>query len=1280
MSTKEQKDHSEGPEKDHEIVVGQDKPTEFTPEQEAEQVQQLVEEVNRLMQELDSNFTSEVNRILLETEGELDQATRQEIEDLLAESLRAKEEIESSIKDRARALNLQFNHEFEEVNSKKIMSEVLESADLTKLEKLLGTGDKEDFIKAYHFYSGLVPYGERKKLWDESVKDKFNVLALSDLDEAVQLYQQLPYNFKGSDEARRAMWLGFAAKYADDMTEGQKKEIIKQQFQGCPDILAEQAIRSLDSWSPNEIYIIIKDLYQKERDAKNAVGFAEEYSDGFLEKFDLRDVPEDKREEIRPILFQAYASRRPEKIFEDLDTYQDLVIAMSDREKTRFISNCIYAKNIPLYENLDKLQLELRPWQASELLSLYIVSPETALTAISPERLQKLGLNKEEAIRVLANRADRWLGSYPKEGMAKFSLEDEQAIARAMIQSYPRNLLQYIDHLDAGLTPEELTSVIEQCLIDSPFVVLSQYAVGVIELTMDQKQTLIQNFYKTGYASFLLEALSTLKLTKDEESIWLHKLATKHPDSVIAYSMSEGFLIPRDVLTQAINNQADRDAMWFFEAISIKNLNFSETELKRIVQSAYKQVLADGGKSLSDIAVIRKETGMPMEYNETNQHLLLVRLRRERPSNYHQALSVYNELIPNQTDDVIIPWERAYNDLLKLQGRSERVEYDAWRTDLDPLVATAAEQGFLSPDKVEDGAILVSFVKEYGMYNIPTILKWHTAMERVADVKDLPEEIKRDIESSLKIDLDKIPNKGSLVAEIREFRQRIQSELLQDHTPQEILYTQAGRELFLSLLGSTQWTRYDDPVELIRVWQDNPAKNPELAEMPEGYRETSFAVPLAMRRQLTGTEEEKLQKRESELLDNEELQKSLGRLQESYEFAADMENLPLWWQKQRQTMLGLMQAEMEVIRGRMGQAPNDKARQGMGKQMEKWQKLMNAFAETEAPDISGMDNTDAEAALVGFMESLVGAAYASSPDADKKPEELLRVIGFNELLRNISALHSTKVMGVGRTGVVANAIRATKERRGADALNEWRNHLTDYIGEHYLHSDIANHDITGHEPFSPKLLKELQTLWGTANGLDKNLIVQKQKELELMREQGAEKSTKTMEVSMIPVRGVLKVFSGDVGNACYTSKHQELAEGKYPEITPYVFVTGRGTKDERIRGSVLMIETKSEEGEPVLLVRANNPQENLLQQLDAESLIEGILQEARQLADRRGIKTVVVPRDGASQSSSNRPQVAEYYQQYATGKRIGLKRADENQFNGYDNADADGPHAVVSIT
>ena len=112
----------------------------------------------------------------------------------------------------------------------------------------------------------------------------------------------------------------------------------------------------------------------------------------------------------------------------------------------------------------------------------------------------------------------------------------------------------------------------------------------------------------------------------------------------------------------------------------------------------------------------------------------------------------------------------------------------------------------------------------------------------------------------------------------------------------------------------------------------------------------------------------------------------------------------------------------------------------------------------------------------------------------------------------------------------------------------------------------------------------------------------------------------------------------------------------------------------------MAIETTTPEDESVLMVRANNPRENLIQKVDADILIAKTLDEMKALAERRSIQHVVVPRDQASASCSNRRQVAEFYaKNYGRSQIVGLTNEPETNFNGYPNWNPQGSNRTVKI-
>ncbi|MBI3334905.1 MAG: hypothetical protein HY001_00195 [Candidatus Portnoybacteria bacterium] len=259
------------------------------------------------------------------------------------------------------------------------------------------------------------------------------------------------------------------------------------------------------------------------------------------------------------------------------------------------------------------------------------------------------------------------------------------------------------------------------------------------------------------------------------------------------------------------------------------------------------------------------------------------------------------------------------------------------------------------------------------------------------------------------------------------------------------------------------------------------------------------------------------------------------------------------------------------------------------------------------------------------------------------------------------------------------------------------NFARQYVYEHYLHeSQDPTH--TNHAPFSINLLRELKAVWqqqADSHGLLPIERTYKNLRAIVKPGEGQESSADRLNVAMVPVAGLFRIFSGDIGDACYTSRHLELARGEYPKLKAWIYVTNKEKSNETLRGSVLTIETHRDDGVPALLVRANNPRENFIQSVNGDTFTIQSLRQAIEVAksarqeriannaelsplERR--QCVVVPLDRATQSSTNRKPVAEGYKKhFGNEPRIGLVDEPETNFNVYKVWKKDSTHACVVI-
>ncbi len=251
-----------------------------------------------------------------------------------------------------------------------------------------------------------------------------------------------------------------------------------------------------------------------------------------------------------------------------------------------------------------------------------------------------------------------------------------------------------------------------------------------------------------------------------------------------------------------------------------------------------------------------------------------------------------------------------------------------------------------------------------------------------------------------------------------------------------------------------------------------------------------------------------------------------------------------------------------------------------------------------------------------------------------------------------------------------------------------------YIVEHYLHAE-QKVDRTHHTPFPPALVGHLQKIWKTndiAGNMPIEIIADKAREI---FQPQAVKDGKSIEVTMVPVAGIFRILSGDVGDSCHANQHEQLARGEVPGLHAWIYTTHRGKSNEAIRGSFLGIQTRTPEGERVLVGRANNPLQTFVQMLDADSFTLGTLKElvatarrmrAHRLENQKDLRDldkrmrVVVPLDAASQSSTNRPAVNEvYHSRFGKNPLCALVNEPETRFNNYAIWDVHGAYRCCVI-
>ncbi len=154
----------------------------------------------------------------------------------------------------------------------------------------------------------------------------------------------------------------------------------------------------------------------------------------------------------------------------------------------------------------------------------------------------------------------------------------------------------------------------------------------------------------------------------------------------------------------------------------------------------------------------------------------------------------------------------------------------------------------------------------------------------------------------------------------------------------------------------------------------------------------------------------------------------------------------------------------------------------------------------------------------------------------------------------------------------------------------------------------------------------------------------------------------TMPMQFVPVRNLLTEFSGHIADACWASKYRSILES-FPNFTSVIFVKDPKGKYESLVGACFLIETESKDGEPLLVVRGLNPQENTINRLSVEDFFNKFANYVKNIATKDGRKVALVVDNHSGGSGTNRPLLFEYMKHLTTP--LPLASNDDTNFNGY---------------
>ncbi len=152
-------------------------------------------------------------------------------------------------------------------------------------------------------------------------------------------------------------------------------------------------------------------------------------------------------------------------------------------------------------------------------------------------------------------------------------------------------------------------------------------------------------------------------------------------------------------------------------------------------------------------------------------------------------------------------------------------------------------------------------------------------------------------------------------------------------------------------------------------------------------------------------------------------------------------------------------------------------------------------------------------------------------------------------------------------------------------------------------------------------------------------------------------------VEFVPTRGILMEFSGYIADACWASRYDNSAE-QFPNITTIVMQDL--SKDvPKLLGSCLLIETTSNGGEPLLIIRGLNPLESYINHVDIPDFYGKFTDYVKRLAELKGGKAAIVIDDHSGGASTNRPLLFNFLSNQKNNlSRINVP-SENTTFNGY---------------
>ena len=601
-------------------------------------------------------------------------------------------------------------------------------------------------------------------------------------------------------------------------------------------------------------------------------------------------------------------------------------------------------------------------------------------------------------------------------------------------------------------------------------------------------------------------------------------------------------------------------------------------------------------------------------------------------------------------------WSDSITAMINIYKPSRRTAYDVWHNEMAPLVNKKNQEGEISFENPQDGELVLDYVKKVGPINLPLYFTLFKNIKESSSVADMSQELKQELAENFNINVDVLcagdpTNTDLIISEIEKYRHQVRTEFSNENVEfiKNVINTKYGEEFIMSIKGSSGFGQVDVK-EVINDYLQSKNKSEYKFEIDPAYEQVNIEVGEYSADSENQDNSQEIKK----VLSNSELKISYEKISETMnltilESADALKNLSSAVSEEFDREIAGF--EENINRQKTSETPNEKALQNMERMKDVILKMKKDFQ-----NITPEDGSASIELLVQYFNSI--------PDKFNSKANLLRYLTITDFQKRFPEQFP-------------NVRNIQPGEPTEDGVTEIASFLRDHIGEHYLNKKHGHGPESAIEIEDKNILRYLRKTWGV-NDFDNNILSVSDKKINQLSK--GELLGKKRNITMVPSKGLLRVFSGDLGGACTSNRAQELAIGKYEGITAYALVINKGQNNERFGGSFLVVEAETKDKQPMLVLRANNPSQSLVQTVDTDNLIKNIIGEVKNIAERKGISYVGVIRDNASQACSNRTEVSEYYKKnFAENMKVELKKTEDTTFNGYDIHNSKGNHPVVLI-